>query len=324
MADKLTPTCEHLVHFIVVKARDRIYFCFMRWMLVIFSVLIFEGSVLSQDKKIDQLEVLYDQGYYHKVYRKSRKLLADPAYDYSGLPSYYLSLSIFRLAGDPKWYKHHKNCIEEAVESYRQFSEHPSYADYLNAHYYEISSIKTYLDKLGRNLKDQAYSKDAEMVFDFSFKYFKEIKGKPDTHENLDAPDLANGQSSGDAYREKIVVYAKSLVGIKYVWAGADESGFDCSGFTSYVLKKFGIIVSRTASGQMEEAKKVKIENAQKADLVFFGSDAKITHVGMVVSNKGDELTMVHASTSKGVIVTNIEQSTYWKPKLKGAGTYLE
>jgi hypothetical protein len=297
----------------------------MKWMILIASILFVNIEVFSQDKKIDQLEVLYDQGYYKKVLRKSRKMLADPNYDYSGLPSYYKALSIFRLAEDPKWYKRHKNCIEEAAESYRQFSEHPSYNDYVHAHYYEIASIKTYLGKLGRNLKELGHNKDADIIFDFTFEYFKEIKGKPDLHETIDMPEVTDqGGSKTDAYREKIVVYAKSLVGIKYVWAGSDESGFDCSGFTSYVLKKYGINIPRTASGQMEDAKKVKLTNAQKGDLVFFGSGAKITHVGMVVSNKGDELTMVHASTSKGVIVTNIEKSTYWKPKLKGAGTYLE
>lgn len=296
----------------------------MKWLLLIASVIALNVSVFSQDKKIDQLEVLYDQAHYKKVLRKANKLLADPQYDYSGLPAYYRSMSIFRLADDPKWHKRHKNCIEEAVESYRQFSEHPSYSDYVHAHYYEIASIKTYLDKLGRNFKDQGHTKDSEIVFDFSFQYFKEIKGKPDLHETIDMPEVAQGGSKTDAYREKIVVYAKSLVGIKYVWAGSDESGFDCSGFTSYVLKKYGISVPRTASGQMEESKQIKISNAQKGDLVFFGSGSKITHVGMVVSNKGDELSMVHASTSKGVIITNIEQSTYWKPKLKGAGTYLE
>ena len=73
----------------------------------------------------------------------------------------------------------------------------------------------------------------------------------------------------------------------------------------------------------MADCKKKKIADAENGDLVFFGNGNKITHVGIVVSNKGEELKMVHASTSKGVIVTNVEKSSYWKPKLKGVGSYL-
>lgn len=299
----------------------------MKWMLAIFSSLILSQFSIGQDKKIDQLEILYDQGYYAKVIRKANKLIADPEFDYSALPAYYKSISTFRMANDERWLKRHKNAINEAIENYEVFAEHSNYSNYVHAHYYEISSIKTYLDNLGRKLEELGYRDESTKLFDFNFKYLKSIKGKPDKHENLNNSDKGekpNSTEIASADREKLVVYAKSLVGIKYVWAGSTESGFDCSGFTSYVCKKYGIQLARTASGQLEGAKKIKLDNAQKGDLVFFGSGAKITHVGLVVSNKGDELSMVHASTSKGVIVTNIEKSTYWKPKLKAAGSYLD
>ena len=57
--------------------------------------------------------------------------------------------------------------------------------------------------------------------------------------------------------------------------------------------------------------------------MIFFGKGNAITHVGIVVSEKGEPLTMIHSSTSKGIIITNIETSTYWKSKLKGIGSVI-
>lgn len=295
----------------------------MKWLLAIFGFILVSQSVFAQDKKIDQLEILYDQGYYKKVLRKSKKLLADPEYDYSGLPAYYQSLALFRLAKDPVYRKRHKSLIGDAVASYQQFAEHPNYNDYVHAHYYEIASIKSYIEKLSAELEELGFKQDASLLFEFQMDYLLTIKAKPDKHENLQNQNDSNTITEL-TQRESIVEYAKTLIGVKYVWAGADENGFDCSGFTSFVLKKYGFIIPRTASGQLAEAKKVKLNNAHKGDLVFFGSGVKITHVGLVVNEKGTELIMVHASTSKGVIVTNIDTSTYWKPKLKAAGTYLD
>jgi len=297
----------------------------MSRMLVIFGFVMLSQLTFGQDKKIDKIEILYDQGYYAKVVRKTNKMLANPEYDYSKLPSYYKSLALFRLAKDPHWFKRHNTAIKDAVAEYESFSEHSKYQDYVKAHYYEIASLKTYLNKLGKQMGELGYKSDAELIYDFNNKYLKSIIAKPDDH--FVEPELSESgsdtNSKPSSNREKIVVYAKSFLGVKYVWAGSDKNGFDCSGFTSYVLKKFGIVVPRTASGQQNDARKVKTGNAQKGDLAFFGPGSKVTHVGMVVSNKGETLTMIHASSSKGVIITNIEESSYWKPKLKGTGTYM-
>lgn len=291
----------------------------MRRFLALGILLTLVNISFTQDKKIDKLEILYDQGYYAKVLRKTNKLLANPEYDYSGLPSFYKSLALFRLAEDPYWYKRHQNSIDDAIEAYDDFLENESADDYIHAHFYEIASLKTYLKKLGTDFKGLGLNGTAEKIDQFVGNQLEGIKSKPDhlpSVENIDVVELSSK-------RNDIIVYGKSFIGVKYVWAGSDESGFDCSGFTSFVLKKFGYSIPRTASGQMEEAKKKKIANAEKGDLVFFGNGNKITHVGLVISEKGEELIMVHASTSKGVIITNVEQSTYWKPKLKGVGTYL-
>ena len=70
---------------------------------------------------------------------------------------------------------------------------------------------------------------------------------------------------------------ASGLTGIWYRWGGSSPSGFDCSGYTSYVYRKMGIRLPRTAAAQQAYARRVS--QPRPGDLVFFGSPAH--HVGI-------------------------------------------
>lgn len=298
-----------------------------------FICFVFWGAVgMSQDRKIDDLEILYDQGYYSKVSRKASKLIANPEYDYSGLPSFYKSLALFRLSNDEVWFKRHDYAVDQAIEAYGVFMDNPRIKDYISAHYHEISSLKTYLVDLETNFKKFGLNAPGDALQKFRLNELKGIKAQPDIipekqtkpKEDVAKADPTTNNVPKDLnFREKLVVYAKSLVGVKYKWAGTDKKGFDCSGLVGYVHRKYGINIPRTASAQMSDAKKVKLNDAYQGDLLFFSSGGNISHVGMVINTKGGKLVMVHASTSKGVIITEIEKSTYWKPKLKAAGTFI-
>jgi len=79
------------------------------------------------------------------------------------------------------------------------------------------------------------------------------------------------------------IAAAQSVMGTPYRWAGASPStGFDCSGYTSYVYKLAkGIVLPRTADGQRRGA--TKVSNPVPGDLVFFGIPA--SHVGIYAGN---------------------------------------
>jgi cell wall-associated NlpC family hydrolase len=127
----------------------------------------------------------------------------------------------------------------------------------------------------------------------------------------------SSGGSSGSAVqlRNRIVDHAKRYVGSSYKYAGSSPStGFDCSGFTSFVLKEFGIKASPASAAQSKEGRPVALERVQPGDLVFFGDGSRIQHVAMVVKRNKDGITCVHSTTSRGVIVENVSQSKYWKP----------
>lgn len=121
--------------------------------------------------------------------------------------------------------------------------------------------------------------------------------------------------------RREVVDYAKQQVGARYKYAGrSPKQGFDCSGFTYYVLDNFDIRISPSSRAQEQEGKKIDVAAAQTGDLIFFrrSKAGAVFHVAMVVSNGRDGLTVVH-STSRGVVVDNISKSKYWKPKISTA-----
>ncbi len=127
-----------------------------------------------------------------------------------------------------------------------------------------------------------------------------------------------SGTSTPSTRRTEISDYAKKFVGVKYKYAGQSPStGFDCSGFTSYVMRGFGVTLSPASAVQATEGRKIPLDRAMPGDLIFFGeSEKKIQHVALVVKRDKDGITCVHSTTSRGVIVENVSASTYWKPKI--------
>jgi len=111
--------------------------------------------------------------------------------------------------------------------------------------------------------------------------------------------------------RTGLMGIAKQKLGCPYVYGAAGSSSFDCSGFTSYTYRRMGYSLHRTADYQMQDGIVVAKENLQAGDLVFFrapGSPWLATHVGIYV---GDNM-FIHASTSRGVIYSSLNQSYYY------------
>lgn len=117
--------------------------------------------------------------------------------------------------------------------------------------------------------------------------------------------------SSNAASGNSIVSYAKQYLGYKYVSGGSSPStGFDCSGFTSYVYKHFGINISRSSGAQASNGTAVSKSNLQAGDLVIFNnrSNSAIGHVGIYIGGN----TFIHAGNSgTGVITTSLSDSYY-------------
>jgi len=96
----------------------------------------------------------------------------------------------------------------------------------------------------------------------------------------------APGRQSGKKIcGQEIVKTARRMIGVPYLWGGKSSTASDCSGFTQTVFKAHGIQLPRDARQQALEGKEVKpdstFSNVKAGDLLFFGLNKRITHVGI-------------------------------------------
>lgn len=101
---------------------------------------------------------------------------------------------------------------------------------------------------------------------------------------------------------QEIVNYAKQYLGCKYVYGGSGPSTFDCSGFTMYVYKNFGISLSHSAIAQSKNGTYVAKEDLQPGDLVFFKDYETMNGIGHCGIYVGDG-NFIHASSGTGYCV---------------------
>jgi len=101
----------------------------------------------------------------------------------------------------------------------------------------------------------------------------------------------------------------KRWKGTPYRTAGTNRRGIDCSGLVLQLYKNvFNIRLPRSTRDQARIGILVSRKQIQPGDLVFFRPTSKVRHVGIYLGD-GE---FVHASSSRGVIISNIN-SSYWR-----------
>ena len=125
---------------------------------------------------------------------------------------------------------------------------------------------------------------------------------RAETQSNQENTEVTNTTAVSSSKGQQIVDFAKKYLGCKYVYGGSGPSTFDCSGFTMYVLKNFGVTLSHSATAQSKVGTYVSKDNLQPGDLVFFTdyeTGSGIGHVGIYIGG-GD---FIHASSGTGYCV---------------------
>lgn len=116
----------------------------------------------------------------------------------------------------------------------------------------------------------------------------------------------------------KLYLEAAEWIGVPYRAGGDSKRGTDCSGFTCQLYRKvYRAQVPRNTEDLKKESNKVTKRNLREGDLVFFSSNRskkKVAHVGIYLKNGR----FIHASTSKGVIVSSLNEDYYTRHWMSG------
>lgn len=115
---------------------------------------------------------------------------------------------------------------------------------------------------------------------------------------------------------KKIIESIDSWLGTPYKYGSMTKSGTDCSGFTLNVYKEScNLKLNRSAADQVNNVTLIDKDNLKFGDLVFFKiSGNKVSHVGIYINDSK----FAHASTKKGVTISDLNDAYYKKYFYKG------
>lgn len=136
------------------------------------------------------------------------------------------------------------------------------------------------------------------------------------------APSVGNRVESTDAQTRELMAEARKWLGTKYRYGGHSRSGTDCSGMIMELFRKvYGLKLPRSSAQQQAYSVRIRRDELRAGDLLFFDTTKGrrgVSHVGLYMG--GGE--MIHASGSRGVIVSRIDER-YYKDRYHSSGRVL-
>ena len=129
--------------------------------------------------------------------------------------------------------------------------------------------------------------------------------------------DSRSKKSASNVYNpvaDKVVDYAFKFDGVRYKYGGTTKKGMDCSGLIVTSFHSENISLPRSTGDLSTTGDWVDLKEVTKGDLLFFATQKNsrnVNHVGIVTEARDGFVEFIHASTSNGVMVSNMAEK-YW------------
>lgn len=119
---------------------------------------------------------------------------------------------------------------------------------------------------------------------------------------------------------DSMVVLGKKYLGVKYTYGGNTPTGFDCSGFVSYLFGAYGFKLSKASRELAKFGHEVNEGCLQAGDLAFFKGrstkSSEVGHVALVISAMGGQWDIIHATVHKGIWIDHdVMNIDYYKQR---------
>ena len=145
-------------------------------------------------------------------------------------------------------------------------------------------------------------------------KKYKLISDKLQKRLSLEDATTISNTNFPNFQKAEVIEAAKEYIGTPYHYGGMSKNGIDCSALMLFAYTKNDMELPRTSRAQSKIGRKVNKSKAEPGDLIFFKTNRRrsvITHVGLVTENHDGLIKFIHASSSKGVIESSLEESYY-------------
>ena len=302
---------------VIMKLNRNIY----NLLSVVFLFVSLSGNLNAQDKKIEKVEKYYLEADYEKCINKSTKYSEkNPK-----TSEFYLfkSLSHFQIVKNTKAEHEEKRLSKKIISDIKKTYKYQETENQFVEYEMLIDSIRLYLintaDNLFVNHKSQSkyYYDNLAKIFNDTCENYYVFHPEFNIPKNIETDLKSDTNIDLKGKRKEMITNANELVGIKYVWAGEDPKGFDCSGFTMYLYKQIGYKLPHNAQMQSQLGITVPIEEAKPGDLIFFGyrtnDSYRAIHAGVIYANNNGVVDLVHC-VSRGVNIDKNDNTnnTYW------------